>query len=866
MSREQKIHAEQTPRVPLSPIKPPGEVTPQEKADIASLLANGDSGLALEQAKRIHKRCRTAASEALLLEAYLARIPALANRGLENETNALIQLVSERYPAARERLRTVTALFASAGDGIHDLLRPLNDEMLAPERRMAILKSIRCRVSDLSAISECSALPDGHPLRIAAAALVRALEAVTTSPMADAELALPEISRQSPLAPWKMLVRAVAAFYRREDSLCEKYLAAIEPDSVAARLVPGLQTLLGQHQTLSPAALTLVNQVGGTLEELRSGLEKLDKLLNRRDQSESCRQIRSVVAECQTSCPDLLERLKQHISIRCMRAGLKRERVSQALGGWGSLKNAYFWKLLARAYEQSKQTPDSTLLTCYVWEEFRRHAVHEGWFPEKGPEAATLYLHIADLILHLHPDDARNARWMFAARFPGLASYYEGQPAEIRALMLPNKVDLSVIDPDNVFARACEADPCSENFQRWLDWTKQQAPRLSDTVAERWSARIPEDVKPLLHLMSSAEKRGAFQTAFDYMQRAEMIDGVSPEVRKARFRLLLSMATRHLQKKKTKLAWPELNQLAALPQTQQGDRRAYVAALNWVGCMILGREEEAEKERSDVFAVLNNEIATRLVLRGAASACKFQGQLPDLSQDSKEPVTAAVGRACALGEDVGVPIGIPAKLSAAILRELTANHGTIELQALYALGEAALHQETHKLAYAASAAGLAGSPAGHARFLFLRARALPYWEDLRQDACLGAASELARRQRDHGLLDKIGNWRDEELGPLGPVASDVSMSTEEVDRILQQEKAKAAFPASNPNTDGATHVDEDRSCNCPACLKFAEEAPEEFVEFVNTYGPETVTQALAELVDEEIKHRKKKQQKRDVGF
>ena len=78
-------------------------------------------------------------------------------------------------------------------------------------------------------------------------ALVAALDAVTRGPVAAESVALPEISRQSPLAPWKMLIRAIQAFYGNEDALCEKYLAAVEPAAAAERLVPAIRAMRGRR-------------------------------------------------------------------------------------------------------------------------------------------------------------------------------------------------------------------------------------------------------------------------------------------------------------------------------------------------------------------------------------------------------------------------------------------------------------------------------------------------------------------------------------------------------------------------------------------------------------------------------------------
>src|SRR5205085_3068858 len=147
-------------------------------------------------------------------------------------------------------------------------------------------------------------------------------EAVTSGPVAEEALALPEVSRQSPLAPWKLLVRAIAAYYRRDDALCEKYIAAIEPDSAPARLAPALRALIHHKVALTPAATTLVKQAGGNLETLRDALKRLDQSLSRRNSKEALQEIRNTVAACSQSEPGLLERLKQHIAIRGMLANL----------------------------------------------------------------------------------------------------------------------------------------------------------------------------------------------------------------------------------------------------------------------------------------------------------------------------------------------------------------------------------------------------------------------------------------------------------------------------------------------------------------------------------------------------------------
>src|SRR5207248_2746190 len=161
-------------------------------------------------------------------------------------------------------------------------------------------------------------------------------------------------------------------------------------------------------------------------------------------------------------------------------------------------------------------------------------------------EVATLYLHMADMLHRMPAAELGGLRHGYEARFDGYAEYYRDQPAEIRALMTPRRDrDLYFLSIGGVLERACQADPCAENFQRWLRYATERLPTEADRVAEQWCAALPDDIPPLLHLMQSAEKRESLQKAFKLMERAERIDGLNPEVRRARLRLLVSMAARH---------------------------------------------------------------------------------------------------------------------------------------------------------------------------------------------------------------------------------------------------------------------------------------------------------------------------------
>jgi hypothetical protein len=110
-----------------------------------------------------------------------------------------------------------------------------------------------------------------------------------------------------------------------------------------------------------------------------------------------------------------------------------------------------------------------------------------------------------------------------------------------------------------------------------------------------------------------------------------------------------------------------------------------------------------------------------------------------------------------------------------------------------------------EIAFAATGAALAVGGPHRARFLMLRARCLLRHDSRRQE-CLEVAAELARRQRDTGLLaevmDEIGAWFAYDR------AGNITVADEVVERVLSREAQAAmcaeAMPSGNGPSSGPT--------------------------------------------------------------
>ncbi len=257
------------------------------EVSIRQLIVNGKFKTALDRAKELHKARGTTASESLLIDAYAARIESLIQQNLVLEAKSLIELVQERFPSSKQRLQALSMSAAVHSGTLDELVRPLSDPNLSLELRSTIEQSLQHQLHDLSPLAACPALPPEHPLRLAASALRAAFVAVTSGPVAVDALALPEVSHRSPLAPWKLLIRAIGCFYRNEDDACRDYLEAIKPESTPARLIPAIRAMLTGRPAaqLTPSSSVLAAACSSNFLALRTALEALDQAFNSEHES-----------------------------------------------------------------------------------------------------------------------------------------------------------------------------------------------------------------------------------------------------------------------------------------------------------------------------------------------------------------------------------------------------------------------------------------------------------------------------------------------------------------------------------------------------------------------------------------------------
>jgi hypothetical protein len=782
---------------------------------IRELIAGRHSKAALGLAKDLHKRAGTAETETLLLDAYQCRIEDMLKLGMTVEAKVLLEMVGQRFPSSRSRMMELHREIAVLDGRLEEIVAPLADANLSPEVRDRIETFVRQRVYDLNALASVSSLPREHSLREGASVLAAAFQAVTTGPVDDGITALSQVSRRSALAPWKALIRAIASFYRREDDDCKKWLRLVAEDSAPARLIRPLMAMLGTGVTseFSPAEQRLVGAVGAVSGSLRPALAVLEKTLTAKKHKPLLEAARTALTVCGQCYPEIRERLRQHIVVRSLAHGVSRPKICSAIGA--PRENAYFSRLFARSFERHSDE-DSLAETLFHWEYFRRAAIQEKRFVAGSLEDGVLSLHMAKIAERLPFDDLDDLDDL------------EYTPLLRRDRSSGGLGEEDLRSPEMLYERACRADPHPDAFQAWLQWAdRYRSWRDADRVAELWRQALPKDTRPALYLMESAEKRGAYQKSLQHLEHAEELDRLNPEVRRAKLRLLLSAAIRHLRQGKARLVVAEIEHIEALPEVRAGEIASLATVLHLLCALLEDDRIAMPQQHQRLQTMLGSSVAAFVLTNGLAQTANMGNkvELPslELSRFSAMELLTGTARSLALGDWAGLALPLPLGWERDLLAAVEQPDCPTDATQFLVLGESALRSGAMKLAYALSAVGLAQGVAD-ARFLFLRGRALPPAQSQRREGCFLAALELARRDRNLELTGKIldcmrgkdGFWGADFLGDSatvnGPVAPDL------LSEILKEEREENEFPIpgrSRPPKYVSKLGPED--CDCPSC-------------------------------------------------
>ncbi len=703
---------------------------------IEALLSTGKTHDAVEAAKQVLKQFPSPDAEALLVKAYQARMQALLASGLTKEAHALGLVVVERFPAHRE---TMTGLIRHSEMIAGNFQTLLTELLTADTEKRRELETILTRgLTDPAVLVNSSVLPADHPLKRTAAIVSHLFAAVTSGPLPEgALLPLNEIPRQSPLAPWKLLIRAFDAFYRRDDAAVRANLAGIAPDVGPARLVPVLRRLVGEANgdaTPSFAVTAVLNKVQGNRTVVQAQLTQLTRAFA----THNARQALTVV---QTLVP----------IFHAAPVAQWRTFLATLIHHWQ--KHGFSPEGLLRTLPKSKTDPDIIRLIALSlestawdgaldwWGSYLTMAKTLGALPSHGPEFARVLLHMAGLF----PKDPLEVLDMLDAE----------SEADLRTQIRTGNVPAHY-DRGALLEQAHAADPSLLTFRALVSHHDQWGDsKCAETEAEAWHKAYPQELEPVLYLIRAAERRGANRKALDLLSEAETLNRLHPEVRQSRFRLLLASAERRLREGKAALALEDLDQLAQQPRAAEGEIKVYLLALSWAAALKGGNTEGAERLAQLFESTVGNTVLCDVVLSALTTSLKIKFPRSAVTSSPEEAI-AGFARACSLFHALerSLPTVTPNLLS-----QIEKNIASASSEQLHALCRGGSMLGRPSLTYAAAGQGLSQDSPLLYRFLLARGQTLSQCrgplEQSRARQCLLAARELASRARDMEAVKEV---------------------------------------------------------------------------------------------------------------
>jgi hypothetical protein len=696
---------------------------------IDALLAAGKTHDAVEAAKHLLKQAPGPEAEAVVVKAYQARLQALIASGLPKEAHSLGQLVVERFPAHQG---AISALLRQSELLAGNFQTLLTDLLTAEGDRRRELETLLARgLIDPASLASSPVLPADHPLKRAALMASELFAAVTSGPLPEgALLPLNEIPRHSPLAPWKLLIRAFDAFYRRNDAAVLANLAGISPDAGAARLVPVLRRLVGaatDETTNSFAVTTVISRVCGNRAVVQTHLAQLTRTLTSRQEKQALASVQTLlplfhtapITQWRTFLATLLYHWQKH--------GLPPEGLLRVLPN--SRTNPDILRLIALTLERVAWEA-----ALDWWNSYISAAKTTGMLAAHGPDIARVWLHMAALF----PADPLEVLDILDAESE------QDLRAQIRSGQLA-----AHFDRETLLKHAHAADPGAQTFRALVAHYDQWGDsKRAEIEAEIWRQAQPQELEPLLYLIRAAERRGASRKALDLLTQAETLNRLHPEVRQSRFRLLLTSAERRVREGKVSLALEDLEQLAQEPRAAEGEVKAYLLALSWAAALKAGNTEGATRLEQVFQSTVANGVLRDLVIGALTESVKIKFPRQTSTPSPEEAIDGLV-RAYALFQSVDRPLSKPA---AGVLTQIENNMSRASVAQLHLLCRSGLLMGRPTLTYVAAGQGLTQEGPLQYRFLLARGQTLSWCqgpqEQIRARQCLRAAHELASRARD----------------------------------------------------------------------------------------------------------------------
>lgn len=715
---------------------------------LEQFLAKGDTRAAVEAAKLLVREEPGTASEALAVRAYAERIKALIAEGLGREAASLASIVRERFPA---QLSSCTSLLEDAGLAAGDfdwILSELRDA--SDERRTALEERLLPWIVDPAALARSAALDPADPLAREARTVAGLFEIVTSRIASPEEMApLNDIRRRSPLAPWKLLVRAIDAFHRSADDRVAANVAAIDVRSPAARAGAVLTELTTgrSNRRRSFAEERLIDRISGGRATIAAQIRRIEAASKQDDRRTLREEMRALARSFDTLSPYAREQLRLALlPVLGIHFGPEQIAAMFRIGEHDPAMERYGALMMGLT-----GAPFATGIWAGYADQLLGQREIEPW------QAAEIYLHA----LSLGGDDDDP----FICMDPT-----HGHPVD------------EVPDTGGIIEKIIASRPAAPVLDRLAPHLDRLGSKELRRVLTAWREADPDAPEPLVRLLRIAEKERRYDEALSLIRQGDRMKTIDPEYARLRLRVSLRKAEQLLAARRRDAAATLLAQLAARPEDLGEEAATYLLALQWAAAPAAAA--------GDFLAQLARRgVAGEMALAQVTGELGLPYALP-ASHPSPEEMLEGVRRGIALLQAVGVT---PRHCSWLLERTKPYLDRATEQQ-LLVIGSAALVSRMNDLPWAATARGLEiGGPLLH-RMLLLRAEILveAQADPRRTLAAIRAARTLAQRAHDPGVTAHATELEHgfQFFGRPGR-----SFSQDEIAAVIEHERT-TAMPAS----------------------------------------------------------------------
>jgi hypothetical protein len=709
---------------------------------LEELLDKGDTRGAVEAAKLMVREEPGAASESLAVRAYAERIKALIAEGLGREAAAIAGIVRERFPA---HVASWTSLLEDARLAAGDFDWILSElHAASDERRAALEERLLPWITDPSVIAGASALDPTDPLARESRIVAEVFEIVTSRIASPEEMTpLNDIRRRSPLSPWKMLVRAIDAFYGNQEERVAANVAAIDARSPAARGGEILSVLTGKRKAgRSSAAERLIDRISGGRATIAVQIRSIEAAVKDDDRRRLREELRSLARSFDKLSPYALEQARLALLPIC---GLyfEPEQIGTLfrIGENDALMARYVVIMM-----EAGGAPFAQSLWIAFADGLTESKKIEPW------QASEIYLHA--LALEDESDE-------FICRDPSHGHTVEDLP-----------------DSAHLIEKIIASKPAPSMLARLPPYLDRLETKELKRVLTAWRKSDPNAPEPLVRLLALAAKQQRFDDALALIRKGDGLKMIDPEYTRLRMRVMLRKVEQHLAAQKRGAAVALLAEVARRPEDLGEDGGTYLLALEWAAA-------PPEKASELLAELARRGVVGEIVMAEVTGDLGMPFALP-ASHPSPEDLLAGVCRGIALLRSAD---RLPRHSGWLIERTKVYLDRATEGQ-LLSIGSAAFVCRAGELAWAATAQGLTIGGAMLHRFLLLRAEILigARAEPRRTARAIEAAHALAERTHDSEIMARATELAH---GLLYFRAFEERLAPEEITSIVDHERTGA---------------------------------------------------------------------------